>query len=465
MNRNKMNLEIKNILEFTVSELSIAIKNIIEDNFEYVKVRGEIGRVSAPSSGHIYLDIKDENAVISGVIWKTKIPHLQILPEEGLEVICTGKITTYQDQSRYQIIIDNMEPAGVGALMALLEKRKEKLSKEGVFSTEYKKDIPYLPETIGVITSPTGAVIRDILHRIEDRFPTQILIWPVRVQGESCAEEIIDAIEGFHLLSQSDISEPEVIIIARGGGSIEDLWSFNDETLVRKVFSSSIPIISAIGHETDTTLIDLVSDLRAPTPTAAAEMAVPVKSELQSNLSDIGKRVRKTIIRKMEEEKKLLDLILKVFPKVKNILDHPINKLNKISMLLNLSLAPSIKSYNQKFFSISHGLKPNLLSNKTKTTMKISRDVFNNMNKSYSSMFLQKKNRLDITTSLINAMSHKNVLKRGYAIVKNKYESIVKDNKNLKRGDYLSIHFDNDQIVDAEVKEPNGKGETKKNHE
>ena len=465
MNRNKMNLEIKNILEFTVSELSIAIKNIIEDNFEYVKVRGEIGRVSAPSSGHIYLDIKDENAVISGVIWKTKIPHLQILPEEGLEVICTGKITTYQDQSRYQIIIDNMEPAGVGALMALLEKRKEKLSKEGVFSTEYKKNIPYLPETIGVITSPTGAVIRDILHRIEDRFPTQILIWPVRVQGESCAEEIIDAIEGFHLLSQSDISEPEVIIIARGGGSIEDLWSFNDETLVRKVFSSSIPIISAIGHETDTTLIDLVSDLRAPTPTAAAEMAVPVKSELQSNLSDIGKRVRKTIIRKMEEEKKLLDLILKVFPKVKNILDHPINKLNKISMLLNLSLAPSIKSYNQKFFSVSHGLKPNLLSNKIKTTFKISRDVFNDMNKSYSSMFLQKKNRLDITTSLINVMSHKNVLKRGYAIVKNKYESIVKDNKNLKRGDHLSIHFDNDQIVDAEVKEPNGKGGNQKNHE
>ena len=460
-----MNLQIKNILEFTVSELSIAIKNIIEDNFEYVKVRGEIGRVSTPSSGHIYLDIKDENAVISGVIWKTKTPHLQILPEEGLEVICTGKITTYQDQSRYQIIIDNMEPAGVGALMALLEKRKEKLSKEGVFSTKYKKDIPYLPETIGVITSPTGAVIRDILHRIEDRFPTQILIWPVRVQGESCAEEIIDAIEGFHLLSQSDISEPEVIIIARGGGSIEDLWGFNDETLVRKVFSSSIPIISAIGHETDTTLIDLVADLRAPTPTAAAEMAVPVKSELHSNLNDIGKRVRKTITRKMEEEKKMLDLILKVFPKVKNILDHPINKLNNISMLLNISLAPNVKNYNQKFFSISHGLKPNLLSNKIKTTMKISRDVFNDMNKSYSSMFLQKKNRLDITTSLINAMSHKSVLKRGYAIVKNKYESIVRDNKNLKGGDHLSIHFDNDQIVDAEVKEPNGKGETKKNHE
>tara|TARA_B100001146_G_scaffold115942_1_gene102212 strand:- start:1869 stop:3236 length:1368 start_codon:yes stop_codon:yes gene_type:complete len=454
-----MNLEIKNILEFTVSELSIAIKNIIEDNFEYVKVRGEIGRVSTPSSGHIYLDIKDENAVISGVIWKTKTPHLTILPEEGLEVICTGKITTYQDQSRYQIIIDNMEPAGVGALMALLEKRKEKLSKEGVFSKEYKKDIPYLPQTIGVITSPTGAVIRDILHRIEDRFPTQILIWPVRVQGEFCAEEVINAIEGFHLLSQSNISEPEVIIIARGGGSIEDLWGFNDETLVRKVFSSSIPIISAIGHETDTTLIDLVADLRAPTPTAAAEMAVPVKSELHSNLSDIGKRVRKTITRKMEEEKKMLDLILKVFPKVKNILDHPINKLNKISMLLNISLAPNVKNYNQKFFSISHGLKPNLLSNKIKTTMKISRDIFNDMNKSYSSMFLQKKNRLDITTSLINAMSHKNVLKRGYAIVKNKYESIVRNNKNLKDGDHLSIHFDNDQIVDAEVKEPNGKGE------
>ena len=255
-----MNSTIKNTLELSVSELSDSIKNLIEGNFGYIRVKGEIGRVSKPASGHIYFDLKDEDAVISGIIWKGNASALEIKPEEGLEVICTGKVTTYKGQSKYQIIIDNIEPAGLGALMALLEKRKKALADEGLFSKEFKKNIPFLPNVIGVVTSPSGSVIRDIIHRINDRFPSQIIIWPVRVQGETCPDEVSDAIDGFHLLEQSGIQNPDLIIVARGGGSIEDLWGFNDEKVVRSVFRSKIPIISAIGHETDNTLIDLVSE-------------------------------------------------------------------------------------------------------------------------------------------------------------------------------------------------------------
>ena len=284
-----------NNLEYTVSELSNSIKRLIEDNFDYVRLKAEIGRVSKPNSGHIYFDLKDDTSVISGIVWKGNVSRLEIIPEEGLEVICIGKVTTYSGQSKYQIIIEKMEPAGAGALMALLEKRKEKLSKEGLFDKDLKKEIPFLPKRIGVITSPTGAVIKDILHRIGDRFPMNVTIWPVKVQGDRSAEEIIDAIEGFHLLEQSNLEKPDVIIIARGGGSIEDLWGFNDENLVRKIFESDIPIISAVGHETDITLSDLVADLRAPTPTAAAEMAVPVKKDLINSLYNLSIRIKKYI--------------------------------------------------------------------------------------------------------------------------------------------------------------------------
>ena len=272
-----MNSTIKNTLELSVSELSDSIKSLIEENFGYIRVRGEIGRVSIPASGHIYFDLKDNDSVISGIIWKGNSKNLEIQPEEGLEVICTGKVTTYKGQSKYQIIVDKVQPAGLGALMALLEKRKKLLADEGLFSENLKKDIPYLPKTIGVITSPTGSVIRDIIHRISERFPVHIIVWPVRVQGETCPDEVVDALNGFDLINQSGLPSPDLIIVARGGGSVEDLWGFNDEKVVRAVSRSKIPIISAIGHETDTTLIDLASDLRAPTPTAAAEKAVPVR--------------------------------------------------------------------------------------------------------------------------------------------------------------------------------------------
>ncbi|MFZ8945616.1 MAG: exodeoxyribonuclease VII large subunit, partial [Paracoccaceae bacterium] len=267
--------------EFSVSEISGAIKRVIEGEFSHVRIKGEIGRVSFPRSGHVYLDLKDERAVLSAVIWKGVATHLQVRPEEGLEVVATGRITTFGGQSKYQLVIEDLKPAGVGALMAMLEKRKAMLAAEGLFDASRKKSIPFLPEVIGVVTSPSGAVIRDILHRLRDRFPRKVLIWPVAVQGDKCAPEVARAIAGFNALTAGGtVPRPDVLIVARGGGSLEDLWGFNEEIVARAAASSDIPLISAVGHETDTTLIDFVSDLRAPTPTAAAELAVPVRHEL-----------------------------------------------------------------------------------------------------------------------------------------------------------------------------------------
>lgn len=271
----------ENSPEFTVTEISGAVKRMIEGEFSHVRIRGEVGRVSRPRSGHIYLDLKDDRSVLAAVVWKGVAARLPAQPEEGMEVVAVGKLTTFGGQSKYQMVIEDIRPAGVGALMAMLEKRKAALMAEGLFDGSRKKELPYLPEVIGVITSPSGAVIRDILHRLRDRFPRKVLIWPVVVQGEQCAPQVAAAIEGFNALTPGGaIPRPDLLIVARGGGSIEDLWGFNEEIVARAVAASEIPLISAVGHETDTTLIDFVSDKRAPTPTAAAELAVPVRSEL-----------------------------------------------------------------------------------------------------------------------------------------------------------------------------------------
>jgi exodeoxyribonuclease VII large subunit len=282
-----------NAPEFTVSELSSALKRTVEDRFGHVRVRGEITGFRGPhSSGHCYFALKDENAKIEAVIWKFAHARMRFKPQEGLEVIATGKLTTYPNSSKYQIVIDALEPAGVGALMALLEERKKKLAAEGLFSEARKQLLPWLPDVIGVVTSPTGAVIRDILHRLEDRFPRRVLVWPVKVQGEDSAEQVAAAIRGFNALPVGGkIPRPDVLIVARGGGSLEDLWSFNEEIVVRAAAESDIPLISAVGHETDITLIDFAADKRAPTPTAAAEMAVPVKSELVIEVESLARRV------------------------------------------------------------------------------------------------------------------------------------------------------------------------------
>ena len=436
-----MNDNLINNLEYTVSELSTSIKRIIEDNFDYIKLKAEVGRVSQPKSGHIYLDLKDDTSVISGIIWKGNVNKLKILPEEGLEVVCTGKVTTYAGQSKYQIIIENIEPYGIGALMALLEKRKEKLLKENLFDDNFKKEIPFLPKRIGVITSPTGAVIRDILHRIEDRFPVNVTLWPVKVQGDSSPEEIIDAIEGFQLLDQSNLEKPDVIIIARGGGSVEDLWGFNDENLVRKVFDSKIPIISAIGHETDNTLIDLVADLRAPTPTAAAEMAVPVRKNLLISVKDSYERIRNYINNRIEYEKRSLLLLDKTIPKIEVLLKNYNLRYKKASSILNISLVSMIKHYQDVFLRKTISFKANMLTKNLNLTKDNFLDMSKSLINSTVSIIDKKVNSLQLQSGLLDVLSHESVLKRGFAIVKNKKSKIIKSSKKLNKDEELIINF------------------------
>ena len=442
-----MNDNLINSLEYTVSELSTSIKRIIEDNFDYIRLKAEVGRVSKPKSGHIYLDLKDDTSVISGIIWKGSVNKLNILPEEGLEVVCTGKVTTYAGQSKYQIIIENIEPYGVGALMALLEKRKEKLLKENLFDDNFKKQIPFLPKRIGVITSPTGAAIRDILHRIEDRFPVNITVWPVKVQGDSSPEEIIDAIEGFHLLDQSNLEKPDVIIIARGGGSVEDLWGFNDEALVRKVFDSKIPIISAIGHETDTTLIDLVADLRAPTPTAAAEMAVPVRKILITSVEDSYERIKNYINNKIEFEERSLLLLDKAIPKIEVMLKNYNLRYKKASSILNISLVSMIKHYQDIFLRKTVSFKANMLTKNFNFTKDDFLEVSKSLINSTVNIFDKKTNSLQLQSGLLDVLSHNSVLKRGFAIVKDKKSKIITSSKKIKEDEELMINFyKNDKI-------------------
>ncbi|WP_026381253.1 exodeoxyribonuclease VII large subunit [Afifella pfennigii] len=281
-----------NVTEYSVAELSFSLKRTLEDTYEHVRVRGEVSGFRGPhASGHCYFTLKDESASLDVVIWKSTFKRLKFKPEEGLEMVATGKITTYPRRSNYQLVVESLEPAGAGALMALLEERRKALQAEGLFAEARKRPLPYLPEVIGVVTSPTGAVIRDILHRLRERFPRHVLLWPVRVQGEGAAEEVAAAVRGFNALDPGGpVKRPDLLIVARGGGSIEDLWAFNEEVAVRAVAESAIPVISAVGHETDWTLIDLAADLRAPTPTGAAERAVPVRAELVAAVADFAAR-------------------------------------------------------------------------------------------------------------------------------------------------------------------------------
>src|SRR5499427_9124536 len=311
-----------NIREWTVSELSAALRRTVEDAYGYVRVRGEISGYRGPhSSGHCYFALMDESARIDAVIWRGTFGRIRFKPEEGLEVIATGRLTTYPGKSSYQIVIDRLEPAGVGALMALLEERKRKLAAEGLFDAARKQLLPYLPDVIGVVTSPTGAVIRDILHRLADRFPRHVLVWPVRVQGEGSAEQVASAIRGFNALPEGGrIPRPDVLIVARGGGSLEDLWSFNEEIVVRAASDSMIPLIAAVGHETDVTLIDFAADRRAPTPTAAAEMAVPVRAELALDLESLERRALAGWLRSQEARRASVRSAARALPDADEVL-------------------------------------------------------------------------------------------------------------------------------------------------
>lgn len=352
-----------NAPEFTVSEISGAVKRTIEGEFGFVRVKGEVGRVSRPRSGHVYLDLKDDRAVLSGVIWKGRAQGLVTQPEEGMEVVATGKLTTFPGQSKYQMVIEDIAPAGVGALMAMLDKRKKALEAEGLFATERKRALPYLPEVIGVITSPSGAVIRDILHRLRDRFPRKVLVWPVAVQGQQCAPDVARAIAGFNAMTRGgSLPRPDLLIVARGGGSIEDLWGFNEEIVARAAAASEIPLISAVGHETDTTLIDYVSDRRAPTPTAAAELAVPVRMELLAWVSDQDARLTRALTGGIAARDQRLRDLARALPKPGMLVEQARQRLDYWDERLDGALRGVVQKRGLRLSQVSGALRPSLLA-------------------------------------------------------------------------------------------------------
>jgi exodeoxyribonuclease VII large subunit len=337
-----------NAPELTVSELSGALKRAIEDQFGFVRLRGEISNFRGlASSGHAYFCLKDANARIDAVIWKGTYLRLKTKPQEGLEVIATGKVTTFPGKSSYQIVIEQLEPAGLGALMALLEERRKKFSALGLFDEARKKKLPFLPQTIGIVTSPTGAVIRDILHRLHERFPRHVLVWPVRVQGESSAAEVAAAIRGFNALPPGGrIPRPDLLIVARGGGSLEDMWSFNEEEVLYAAAASEIPLIAAVGHETDWTLLDLVADLRAPTPTGAAEKAVPVRSELMSALAGLGRRHTDAIFRAVERRRNEMRALVRALPAGDALLATPRQRADRAGEKLRAAVSGALGRRN-----------------------------------------------------------------------------------------------------------------------
>lgn len=349
--------------EFTVSELSGAVKRVIEGEFGLVRVRGEIGRVSRPASGHLYFDLKDDRSVIAAISWKGQVSKMQVRPEEGMEVVATGRMTTFPGQSKYQLIVDDVAPAGAGALMAMLEKRKAALAAEGLFDPARKQPIPFLPSVIGVVTSPSGAVIRDILHRLRDRFPRHVLIWPVAVQGNACAPEVAAAIRGFNAIEPGGpIPRPDLLIVARGGGSLEDLWGFNEEIVVRATAASRIPLISAVGHETDTTLIDFASDRRAPTPTAAAEMAVPVRLELLAQVDGNGARLSRAVAMALGQRGQRLRDLGRALPRPEVLTQTAAQRLDLWSGRLAQALGMAAARKRGGFDRFAGRLRPDLLA-------------------------------------------------------------------------------------------------------
>ncbi len=386
---------------FSVSDLSLCLKKIVEGSFPSVRVKGEISGLKVHSSGHVYFSLKDEESLIDGICWKMTASKLSLKMEEGMEVICRGRVTTYPARSKYQIIVDHMEPGGVGALMKLLQERKARLEKEGLFSPDHKKPLPFFPKTIGVITSPTGAVIRDILHRIKDRFPCHVIVWPVAVQGQSAAKEVSLAVRGFNELA----SKPDLLIVARGGGSLEDLWAFNEEEVVRAIFASRIPVISAVGHETDTTLIDFVADKRAPTPTAAAEMATPILEDLKLFLARSGMQ--------------LIHGLLRV-----------------------------LKEYALKIESLGRGLgNP---KQRIEEKLQYIDDKWERLSIAFKTFMEKKQKSLEHNGRLLESYSYQKTLQRGFAIIKDKTGNVIQSVSSCNPKEFINITLKDGAIM-AEI--------------
>ncbi|BDI59862.1 exodeoxyribonuclease 7 large subunit [Qipengyuania nanhaisediminis] len=351
-----------NAQAYSITEISNLLKRTVEDRFGHVRLRGELSGVKRAASGHLYCALKDDKAVIDGVMWRGSTNRLAFVPEDGLEVIVTGKLTTYAGRSKYQIVIESLEIAGEGALLALLEKTRARLEAEGLFARERKRRLPYLPRVIGVVTSPTGSVIRDILHRLADRFPSHVVVWPVMVQGQGAAEQVAGAIRGFAALDGTGaVPRPDVVIVARGGGSIEDLWSFNEEAVVRAIADCTIPVISAVGHETDTTLADHAADRRAPTPTAAAEMAVPVRADLAATLADFAARKRRAVHRPVELGRERLEARSRRMPRAEALFQLPAQRLDDLGDRLRRGLVDRAAGGREALTIVSSRLSPLVL--------------------------------------------------------------------------------------------------------
>ncbi len=425
---------------FSVSEISQALKRSVEDNFGNVRVKGEISGLKRAGSGHIYLALKDEDALIDGVMWRGTAQKLNLVPEDGMEVIATGRLTTYPGRSKYQIVIESLEIAGQGALLKLLEDRRRKLLAEGLFDATRKRALPFLPEVIGVVTSPTGAVIRDILHRLRDRFPRHVLVWPVLVQGEGAAAQIAAAIDGFNRIEAGGpVPRPDLLIVARGGGSLEDLWAFNEEIVVRAAAASAIPLISAVGHETDTTLIDFASDMRAPTPTAAAEMAVPVRSELLIRLTETGGRVLRGTTRLLDGWIKDVRNLARSLIEPQRIVEEAAQRLDERVERAGRAMAVLLDARTAKLArTAAHLTTPqHLIRLKTGRFDTAVRDT----NRAMKALVAERTNALRQVTRLLDGVSYQRVLDRGFALVTNVDGHAITDAASVNPGMELEIRF------------------------
>ena len=462
-----------NVAEFTVSELSAALKRRIEESFSYVRVRGEISGWKRHSSGHCYLCLKDADAVLDAVCWRNTAARLPIRPEDGMEVVCTGKLTTFPGRSKYQLVIETMELAGKGALLQLLEERKRKLAAEGLFAPERKKKLPFLPRVIGVITSPTGAVIRDILHRLGDRFPRHVLLWPVAVQGDGAAQQVAAAIEGFNAIPAGGggaVPRPDVLIVARGGGSLEDLMAFNEEIVVRAAAASSIPLISAVGHETDTTLIDFASDRRAPTPTAAAEMAVPVRLELVAEIGTKGGRLANGLARFLAERRVRLEGLARGLPDPATLLGTAMQRLDDRAERLHLAMRGTAAARQTKLAASGEaldrcfrhfvalggrrlaGVADRLHAERLAVEVGRARtrlaDVAPRLDQAAARQMEQLRSQLDALAGRLDSheLSHRKVLERGYAMVRDGDRSPLLSASAVVDGAALTIEFHDGEV-------------------
>ena len=497
---------VTNAPEITVSELSNALKRAVEDRFGYVRVRGEVSGYRGPhSSGHAYFCLKDANARLDAVIWRTAFARMRVKPEEGIEVVATGKLTTFPGKSSYQIVIEQLELAGLGALMALLEARRKALASEGLFDTARKRKAPFLPRVVGVVTSPTGAVIRDILHRLADRFPVRVVVWPVRVQGDTSAAEVAAAIDGFNALPEGGrIPRPDVLIVARGGGSLEDLWSFNEEIAVRAAARSAIPLIAAVGHETDWTLIDLAADVRAPTPTAAAEFAVPVRAELVATLAELEGRRQGAMLRFAERRRADLRGLARALPGGEALLEGPRQRLDRVGETLAARVRAGLDSRALRMGGLARGLarhsprahlagliervrgvagrfdriglvlteRPRrlaetaarslsrerlLLSRRRAETAEALAGLAQRAQRAYADGLEARRSRLAALWQMAGAVSYRGVLARGFALVRDEAGAALRRAADIREEQALRIEFaDGEALAIASARRPSG---------